>query len=420
MSHRLSPTIEVLPPVRSLAGKRAGADDDSADAARGRAQLTRLGHGLLERADAYFDQANYPVARDFLMLASQSDPDNAEVLITLGSVQFQLGEFAPAGRSFIRAGELQPEDASVFTRLALVHSRLGHAVEFLEMLTHALSLDPSNIDALRLAANYSRDQGHYAQAARLLARMLEQYPSDIEALLSLAKCFYQTADFATAQTVLERVLEFEPGNTVARENLAVISRKTAPTHESCAPDPARLDLVSAADEAFGRGDLATARDHLRRAVEANPRSVDLLLTLGNVEFQLNEFSAAYDAFNIAAGMQPDNVNALIRLAAASLRVQRREVFDAALVRALDLEPANLAALTLLGNTRYQQGRYIEAAKAYFLILHQTRNDVGILLALGNCFHLLKDRDNACLTFEEVLRIDPGNATAAENLKVAAA
>jgi Flp pilus assembly protein TadD len=102
----------------------------------------------------------------------------------------------------------------------------------------------------------------------------------------------------------------------------------------------------------------------------------------------------------------------------SLRVQRREVFDAALVRALDVEPANVAALKLLGNTLYLDGRYLEAAKAYYQILHYTRNDVDVLLALGNCFYQSGDRVNACLSFEEVLKIDPANAVATANLKIA--
>ncbi len=58
------------------------------------------------------------------------------------------------------------------------------------------------------------------------------------------------------------------------------------------PDPTSEELVSGANEAFARGDLSAAREHLNAALQLAPDNGELALTLGHIKLNTGELAAA--------------------------------------------------------------------------------------------------------------------------------
>lgn len=174
-------------------------------------------------------------------------------------------------------------------------------------------------------------------------------------------------------------------------------------------------LVVAAEASFQRGDLPAAIQSLKLAVDMKPEDFDLLLCLGNTQYHAKDFVGAAGTFTRAARLRPSaSVGHLSRAAALVEQGDSLEAEGAVRV-ALALEPQNLHGLKFLRRLLLDGQRFAEAVLVCETILQQQPADTTTLLALGRCRYDLGDRQGASQAFEEVLRLEPGNQIALENL-----
>jgi len=166
-----------------------------------------------------------------------------------------------------------------------------------------------------------------------------------------------------------------------------------------------------AERCFNAGNLAEAVEHLDRAVEQAPDSVELLTALGNLHFQLGDLPSARLSLRKAVSRRPDDALLHVLLANVCLRLQNVEEFESALGRALQLDPENGPALRLLADLNLQQERFADAARGYAALLRQTPQDIGVLLGLAAAFEGAGDLDTARAACEEALKFQSGNAEA---------
>lgn len=165
-------------------------------------------------------------------LASQIKPKSAPILSTLGSLEYQLGNYHAAAMDFTQAKALNAHDASILTQLAATWLKLGHLDAFETSIDDALAADPTFLDAFRLRAKYYLESKRYLEAARWYNRILRLEPLSPSIYLALGKCFYELGDYETARTVYNRVIELDGKCPAAFEALAIID-----TVAPCAPDP---------------------------------------------------------------------------------------------------------------------------------------------------------------------------------------
>ena len=381
---------------------------------------------LLERADQHFAAGRLEVARDFLELAVEQAPARADLLATLGAVQCQLGSLETALDLFSQAVSLAPESSAFHTQRAAVLMRLGRKHEFEAALRNAIDCDPTHRPAVQMLADHLRENRAFLPASRLYLTLLRQNPNDVTTLLALGKCLYELDDRSTAGDVFREALRIDPANEIALEAMDLLgSRQTQPCHgdqlspqtPSREPDqrpPATVNLPSvlqAADEAFARGDLRTARQLIGQALEAAPDQLPLLLTLGSLEFQLGESDRAFALFSRATDRHPENATAHVQLAACALKIGRLDRFEAALNQALELEPAHLGALRMLANFQLDHRHYDSAARVYFMILKRDPDDREALLSIAVCFQETGDDATARMVLEQLLSLDPSHALA---------
>jgi len=177
------------------------------------------------------------------------------------------------------------------------------------------------------------------------------------------------------------------------------------------------ECLSRADVAYARNDLTTAREALQQALQFTPDATPLLVCLGNLQFQLGDYADALTLFQRATRVEPNNVDILVRLAGTALHCNDSTAFDQALDRAARLSPEEPNVIQLLASRHLRAGRYSEAAQQYCSLLARKPDDISWLLALGKCLRQLRDTHSARWCYEQVLRLDPANAIAQENLPV---
>ncbi len=175
-------------------------------------------------------------------------------------------------------------------------------------------------------------------------------------------------------------------------------------------------FLQKAEEAFNKLDLAQARDSLRRALDYDPTSLELTIGLGDVLMTLGDPVAARWEYVRAMALDASSVVAHNKLALAEFRLQRFEESQAALERALNIEPAHPGTLKLLGDLQYHQGRFSDAIQFYRKVARQTPDDLEVLLLLGNCYFKTGDFPMAKDAYERVLQLQPAHPVAQESLQ----
>ncbi len=179
----------------------------------------------LRFADAHYALQDWLAARDFLTLAVQMAPDQAQVQAALGSLNYQLQDYPAAIASFATAVRLNASDPDVQTQLAmaLLQNKEVGAAE--AALLRALELRPNFPTAIKLLADSKLGRRCYPEAAALYGKLIRQHPNQVGVFLCLAKCFFGVGDSEGAESALGQVLTIDPNNEIARDNLLVLQGK---------------------------------------------------------------------------------------------------------------------------------------------------------------------------------------------------
>ncbi len=136
----------------------------------------------------------------------------------------------------------------------------------------------------------------------------------------------------------------------------LLAASLSPAHisyaaESQPPAPAVAPADSyfaSAQKALTAGDLPTAAEKLRQAVQADPKFAPAYLLLGLTEFRLGDMARAIENYKRALELQPRSFPGHYNLALAYLRDHRLEEGRAQLEQAVKLDPSQADAAYDLG------------------------------------------------------------------------
>lgn len=430
---------------------------------------------LLQRADEAYRNGDLGSARELLMEAARSAPENAEVLSAIGSLSFRVADFTAAEQFLQRAVSLKPDHVPYLVQLAMAQLKAEKIEEFERSLSRALELDPGNREALKFLANLNFESGRFLDAAQTYTELIKRHPDDVESLLALGVCFYKLGDCDMAKAVFERILKVQPDHGVAKENLDVLESKrtgdkgnaqgsgsgqvsAGRSNQSLGNDEGRIIglkavlgssfgdaltraasmsaaarssaaqgeagevedgevgiLIQKAEREQAAGNSAVARNLLLRALDLSGENRAVLKLLGEVCFGLGDYDPARQYLRRAVKLGGENVSDWVQLAIAELKANDVLRFEEALGRALRLDPKNYEALRFLADLNREHGNLQDAAQAYLNLLRAHPNDVEAMLAMGDCFIKLNDPITAQKIYREVLDLEPGNSVASENL-----
>ncbi|MDH3251713.1 MAG: glycosyltransferase, partial [Ignavibacteria bacterium] len=259
----------------------------------------------------------------------------------------------------------QPDFAPAHNDLgALLFSR-GENDRALEHLQTSLQLDPSNRTTMKNLADFHIVAGAIQEGALLHQQVLKLDPDDIESLMSLGAIAGAMQRKEDARWFYTRVLELEPGNAEAVKRLAAVDG--LPSDEG--------DTESLRQQALGlvqEGNLVDAVRLFRRITELQPESSDAF-------------------FNLGIGLQVtgDVENGI-----------------AALVRALELDPSNVATAKTLAHSLLQADRFEEGLKLLAGILSIAPDDTEVLVGLAAIYRSVGRDADADLFLGRARHIDP--------------
>jgi protein O-GlcNAc transferase len=266
---------------------------------------------------------------------------------------------------------------------------------------------------LRLAQTL-REDGDFAAAEAAYQAVLEINPGRPEALLGLGALYMQRGEPVRAQSLLVRCCGIVPGQADVWDALGVSLLMTGDpaTAETAFAEAQRLAPLLA-DYALHRAEAAlaagTGEAELARAELASgqdPTDIALLCERGVLLDRLGRRAEAADILEAAAALAPDAAVPAVLLGRVLATLSRPRDAEAALARAIELDPDNPQPRNDRAVMLIRMQRYAEARELLRELVETHGRDPAVLCNLANATVALGDQVGAERLAEEAVALAP--------------
>ncbi len=274
--------------------------------------------------------------------ASNLEPTNAQVLLTLTELYLRTNRAADAERVAKRATTFNPNDKQVLENYGLVLGQEGKFDQARTQFEAAAKLDPKDPQPLILEARSYISQKSYALAATAFDSALQIDPKNPDALLGKARLQATNHDVKGAIATYETLLGIVPSDDA----------KAAVLVE---------EYTVYRDEKMNGDALAT----LRRAESLYPKAAAVHIAYGDYDAAIaRDQNAAEAEWKTALGPDRNSTDALTRLAQLSLARKRPGDAIGYVKRITEVTPGDPQAWFALGQLESQNRFYAAARDAF--------------------------------------------------------
>ena len=259
----------------------------------------------------------------------------------------------------------------------------GHLDEAERAYRDWLRRHPDNPDAMHLLGLLRQQRGDSAEALHLIRRAHDLQPENPQLELSHASLLLNTGDLSSAERAFGRALALDPNLAGAHIGLGQI--------------------------ALGRNDINTAEEHFRIALRASEDG-HALGGLGAIMLQRGDTEAAMRYLTRAAELVPDYPMIQFLLGQTFSRRGLLAFAEAALEKALLLQPDMHVARTWLAETLLKDDRPGEAEPHYQTLLRAEGYAVIGLVGLADVARMEERYDDAVMHYRGALALEPKLST----------
>ena len=350
------------------------------------------------------------------------DPSRRTVaLIYRGGILFSQHEYSGAEVAFNRAIQSDPKNTGALSARADLLVATQRPSEAIRDLRTILSLDSKNSQALLKLAAIATQQGDDRTVRDTLKRAIEISPNSATPRLVLINYLNSHGKASEGLAAANDLLRVQPNNT---EGLALLGgtqlvlgqkQEAITTYRrlvSLSPTSAAPQLLLGNALSIS-GDRAGAVRALETAAKLNPASPEV--KSAQINFQFNQKNADA-AVALARAFQAANPGATadVLLASTLDRAHHRDEAIAILGKSVSDRP-NPAVLLQMVRLVVQAGDLARAGNLMSTWLAKNPNDLGIRLEYANLLMQQQSTAQATAQFQAVLRQDPNNVVALNNL-----
>jgi choline-sulfatase len=228
----------------------------------------------LQTAQSLKDAGRLDEAARILETLARSDPNNAEVPLTLASVYFQQKNYDGAITEGRRAVEINPRYPVAVLDLALSYQAAGRLDEAIAGFERTLELLPDNVKALLNLAEIHYARGDHQKAFEYYERAAKVVPSLGLVHNNLGALALEMKRYDLAEAELRQALALGENGPSLHFNLGIIAEQ--------------------------KGQAAAAEREYRAEVAAHPENYKAWVNLGLLQRNAGNTGAALEAFERAA------------------------------------------------------------------------------------------------------------------------
>jgi Flp pilus assembly protein TadD len=268
---------------------------------------------LYEQAVDHMLNGRYPEALQNLEKLQRLVPRKPEIWHLLGEVQQRAGDLAASERALQQALNLRPHFVEVLNQLAKLQGQDGRHQEASVNFHKVLEIDPGNLQALHDLGLLLKAQGHWEEAEQVLRRAATLAPENANVQQNFGSVLRLTGRTEEAIKALEKAVELDPGNPDHHHWLNELLwmqgdenfLKSYNRAKNRNADNPGLSMQLATQLMYA-GRLAEAEQELRNAVAKAPARFDLLMALGSVLHERENWDDALTQFETASSLSPNN------------------------------------------------------------------------------------------------------------------
>ncbi|MCP3915235.1 MAG: sulfatase-like hydrolase/transferase [bacterium] len=253
--------------------------------------------------------------REHVLKAKELDPRDPLPWVREGDWEQDDGDADAAIRAYQAALDLDGRCAKAWVGIGNTEHRRGNDDAAERALLKALEADPINVEALYNRGVVAESLGRGTEAAAFYAKALEHEPKHVLVLVNLANLYLKAKQLAQAEALYGKALAQTPDDFNANFNLGVLLLGSRRVEEAV--------LV------------------LGRACASEPERIEGWRTLMTAARANGDRDLAFKAATRIAGIEPDNLPALMTAAAMGHALDRGDAARAALRRALNLDAARV-------------------------------------------------------------------------------
>ncbi len=338
-------------------------------------------HGDVDRAEGLADRLLGKNAQNF-----DARMLKGEILVLKRNFEAALALFGS-----LLKDEPEAERAHYF--MGVAHLGDGAASRARASLERAVNLDPGYDKAKLLLAEIALRQRDFGEARRLSEEVLERMPGSYQARLVHGNSLLFGGENEKAREQFEHLVRMDPDNPVGHYRLGF-------SH--------RLD-----------GNFDEALSHFDRALEINPRLMDVFTNVVLIHSAREEHDAALrKAENqLAVVSESPASQAMVYNLIGGLHMAKGDnpAAEKAFQTALEKNPESLRPYYALARIYLSENRAEEAIAQYQAIIEKNPEQAGPHMLLGTLFDMRKDFEKSEAHYRKALEVRPDFAPAANNL-----
>jgi tetratricopeptide (TPR) repeat protein len=404
--------------------------------------ITLLAHCariLPQDADAqfYLAQAYHLNGQDDLALKAiqqslKADPANASILQKYGELQCSTGDYENGLRSLLKAKEVDPKLPRLDYDIGFAYYNLMNLPNAIEYSSRDVRSHLQDPNAWQLLARAQLKLQHWQQAKDSYEHILSLRPPDVDVLQGLGQCELELKNYPAAVEKLEAALRLDPTLLLARFYLSrayAALGKTADAQREAALHRLmmeKLTFVRTIETEQRENDIkkqarqllkenreeAALRLYLDHFKGTSATTADAYVFIGKLYLFMGQTEHGLESLHKALRLNPrvrgaHTYQGILALRDRDLATAEKE-FNAEVAN----DPNSQSAIAELGEVRYHQGRWAEAADQ--IAKSHTMTPELLYLLCDSYFRLGKVQD-ALLTADLVAAYGRNNAPLMQGL-----
>ncbi len=351
-------------------------------------------------ARAYLMQGRPEQLLDELFPIGTAPEEDAELLALRGEAHLAREQYFDAQRSFTQAWELNPHSAAAI--LGRVHVMLlqGELEKAAALSREAVEVAPKSPRAWYLKGVLAESIGDYSGALSDMTQATDLLPAFLPAQIGRVSLLLQLGRFDEADQVTSTVLEIFPNDPRSLYLKAVVQTKLGNEQDAAEALQAGANLIARFPRELIEGHRPT------------------LLLAGIFAFTLKQWEQAEDYLSIYLAEDGNATGPRVLLARIALQERDEPERTIRLLEpAVERDPGNVPALSVLAEAYMKTGQHLKAAKLLRAAREQRSGDIMIRTQRAVNEFGLGRRDDAIDELSQVFNARPELSNAGATLIV---
>ena len=373
---------------------------------------TYLSLAQLQQMNLEFD-----AAESSLKKVIELNPKTMQARLVLGNFYQSQKRFDEAEKQFREAQALDQNTVEPRKALAGLYLIEGRKTDAEEVLEQAKRDMPHNPECFLALSDFYYTTGDVDKSLAEYRELYQERRSDLQVKEKYIQLLIQTKRYDEARILDDEILKSNPkddGALIYRSQMQISAgdfNDAAQTLQTVVDNsPNNMQAHYALGVALQRqGNLDRAVTEWREALRLNPNFLEAHRSISDAAMLQCDMNTLEDAANQMIRLQPGSPDGYALRALANINRKHYVEAEQDIRRAIAASPQSAYGYVELGNLRFAQTQYGDAAKAYQDALDRNANSIDALRGLVNAYLAEKQVDKAISSVNAQIGKAPSNS-----------